>query len=119
MISIHVSICGGTSCSAKCHVWDITGFETGAPNAKVALLRWQNSKVKKRTCLRHTTERAVKRNRHMHYRKIRWRFIVKVGGDIKYENIQGGINKKFSNIELSADYSEKHAGYEMINVRYR
>ena len=35
----------------------------GAPNAKVALLRWhniKNIKVKKRTCLCHTAERAVK-----------------------------------------------------------
>ena len=35
----------------------------GAPNAKVALLRWKNiknNKVKKRTCLCHITERAVK-----------------------------------------------------------
>ena len=44
----------------------------GAPNAKVALLRWQNIKnikVKKRTCLRQITERAVKGNRPMHYGK--------------------------------------------------
>ena len=44
----------------------------GAPNAKVALLRWQNIKnikVKKRTCLRQITERAVNRNRPMHRRK--------------------------------------------------
>ena len=35
----------------------------GAPNAKVALLRWQNIKnikVKKRTCLCHIAERAAK-----------------------------------------------------------
>ena len=32
----------------------------GAPNPKVALLRWQNIKVKKRTCLCHIAERAVK-----------------------------------------------------------
>ena len=46
----------------------------GAPNAKVALLRWQNikyKKVKKRTCLRQVTERAVKENRPMHYVKSR------------------------------------------------
>ena len=43
-------------------------------------------------CLRHITERAVKRNRPIHYyRKSRWQFIVNVGGDIKYENIQAGI----------------------------
>ena len=45
-----------------------------APNAKVALLRWQNIeniKVKKRTCLRQITERAVKGNRPMHYGKSR------------------------------------------------
>ena len=44
----------------------------GAPNAKVALLRWQNIKnikVKKRTCLCHIAERAVKGNRPMHRRK--------------------------------------------------
>ena len=44
----------------------------GAPNAKVALLRWQNNKniiVKKRTCLCHITGRAVKGNRPMHCRK--------------------------------------------------
>ena len=44
----------------------------GAPNAKVALLRWQNIKnikVKKRTCLCHITERMVKGNRPMHRRK--------------------------------------------------
>ena len=44
----------------------------GAPNAKVALLRWQNIKnikVKKRTWLCHITERAVKGNRPMHRRK--------------------------------------------------
>ena len=44
----------------------------GAPNAKVALLRRQNIKninVKKRTCLRQITERAVNRNRPMHRRK--------------------------------------------------
>ena len=46
----------------------------GAPNAKVALLRWQNIKnikVKKRTCLRQITEHAVKGNRPMHYVKSR------------------------------------------------
>ena len=44
----------------------------GAPNAKVALLRWQNIKnikVKKRTCLRQITGRAVNRNIPMHRRK--------------------------------------------------
>ena len=47
-------------------------FAFGAPNAKVALLRWQNIKnikVKKRTCLRQITERAVNGNRPMHRRK--------------------------------------------------
>ena len=24
--SLHVSMCGGTSCSMKCHVWDMTGY---------------------------------------------------------------------------------------------
>ena len=44
----------------------------GAPNAKVALLCWQNIKnikVKKRTCLCQITGRAVKENRPMHYGK--------------------------------------------------
>ena len=44
----------------------------GAPNAKVALLRWQNIKnikVKKRTCLHQITGRAVNRTRPMHRRK--------------------------------------------------
>ena len=41
----------------------------GAPNATVALLRWQNITVKKRTCLCHIAERAVKGNRPMHRRK--------------------------------------------------
>ena len=51
-------------------VWCIVS--AGAPNAKVALLRWQNIKnikVKKRTCLCHIAERAVKGNRPMHRRK--------------------------------------------------
>ena len=49
----------------------------GAPDAKVALLRWQNIKnikVKKRTCLRRITERAGK---PMHYDKSRQRCICK------------------------------------------
>ena len=62
-------------------------LQTSALDAKVAPLRWQNSKGKTRTCLHHITERAVKRNRPLHCRKIRWRCIVKVGGDIKNENI--------------------------------
>ena len=44
----------------------------GSPNAKVALLRWQNIKnieFKKRTCLCHITVRAVEGNRPMHCRK--------------------------------------------------
>ena len=60
----------------------------GAPNAKVALLRWQNIKnikVKKRTCLCHITEHAVNKNRPMHrrkkslamYRKNRMRYEVR------------------------------------------
>ena len=46
-------------------------LKTGAPNAKVALLRWLNIKIKKRTCLRQITERAVKGKRPMHYGKSR------------------------------------------------
>ena len=44
--------------------------------AKVALLRWQNSKgVHARVCV--ITERAVKKNRPMHYQKSRWRCKVR------------------------------------------
>ena len=63
----------------------------GAPNAKVALLRWQNIKnikVKKRTWLRQITGRAVNRNRPMHRRKKSLAMYRKIGGDMKYGNIK-------------------------------
>ena len=62
------TMCRGTSCSRMEH----DQLVAGAPNAKVALLHLQNIKnikVKKRTCLRQITGRAVNRNRPMHRRK--------------------------------------------------
>ena len=71
----------------------MTGYETGAPDAKVALLRWHNSKGKNAcVCIISPT--------------VRWKdlcIIVKIGGDVRYENIQTGIIKKFTNIELNDD----------------
>ena len=59
-------------------MWNMTGYVTSSPDAKVALLRWQNSKGKHaRVCL--ITKRSVK--------KTDLCIIVKVGSDVKYENI--------------------------------
>ena len=82
----------------------------GAPNAKVALLRWQNIKYikvkKKRTCLRQITERAVNRNRPMHRRKKSLAMYCKNWRRYEIRKYLTGIIKKFTinkkfNMELN------------------
>ena len=53
----HLSTCVGVK--FKCHMYDMTGYATGAPQARVALLRWLNSLKFENAHVRFITECAL------------------------------------------------------------